>query len=260
MLRFACSRGARMSEKAVSVHRYVASAMPVNAYLVETPAGVVAIDSTLTVSDGRALRVQAEALGKPLEAVLITHAHPDHYGGTVELVGSEEIPIVAAEGVDSVIRRDDQVKEEIIRPMFGDEWPQERRFPNQTLVDGESINFDGVSFTLLDLGPGESPHDSVWLVGDERSVAFAGDTAYQQMHCYLADGYWEHWLANIARLRKELGNGTELHFGHGDPMRASALDWEQGYIETFLEAIGGSDWSDREAAKTAVVERMTEYL
>jgi glyoxylase-like metal-dependent hydrolase (beta-lactamase superfamily II) len=242
------------------VHRYVASAMPVNAYLVETPAGVVVVDSTLTVSDARALRERAAELGKPLRAVLITHAHPDHYGGSVELVGSDEIPIVAAAGVDAVIRRDDETKEGIIRPMFGDEWPRERRFPNQTMSHGESIDFDGVSFTLMDLGPGESPHDSVWLVGDERQVAFAGDTAYRQMHCFLADGYWESWLANIGRLRAELSPAAELHFGHGDPGTTAAFDWQEGYINAFIEAVHGADWSDPDAAHNHVVERMTDYL
>jgi glyoxylase-like metal-dependent hydrolase (beta-lactamase superfamily II) len=244
----------------VQVHRHVASAMPVNAYLIETPGGVVAVDSTLTVSDGRGLRRRAEELGKPLRAVLITHAHPDHYGGSVELVGSDEIPIVAAEGVDAVIRRDDEVKEGIIRPMFGDEWPRERRFPNQTLSDGESIAFDRVSFTLMDLGPGESPHDSVWLVGDEHLVAFAGDAAYQQMHSYLADGYWESWLANIERLRVELDPDAEVHFGHGDPISTSPLDWQEGYINAFIEAVQEADWSDPDAAKARVVGRMTDYL
>src|SRR5689334_20256040 len=100
--------------------------MPVNAYLVETANAVVAIDSTLTVSDARALRSAAARLGKPLAAVLVTHAHPDHYGGAVELIGDDEIPFVAASGVDAVIRRDDEVKEQIIRPMFGEEWPHER--------------------------------------------------------------------------------------------------------------------------------------
>jgi glyoxylase-like metal-dependent hydrolase (beta-lactamase superfamily II) len=233
--------------------------MPVNAYLIETPSGVVAVDSTLTVSDGRALRRRAEDLGKPLRAVLITHAHPDHYGGAVELVGADDIPIIAAEGVDEVIRRDDEIKEQIIRPMFGDEWPRERRFPNQTMKDGESIGFDGVPFTLMDLGPGESPHDSVWLVGDERWVAFAGDTAYQQMHSYLADGHWEAWLANIKRLRAELPGDVELHFGHGDPTPAP-FDWQESYINLFIEAIQEADWSDRDAAKAEVVGRMAEYL
>jgi glyoxylase-like metal-dependent hydrolase (beta-lactamase superfamily II) len=244
----------------IRVHRYVASAMPVNAYLVETPGGVVVVDSTLTVSDARALRQRASELGKPLRAVLITHAHPDHYGGSVELVGSDEVPIVAATGVDAVIRRDDEIKEGIIRPMFGDEWPRERRFPNQTMSDGESISFDGVSFTLMDLGPGESPHDSVWLVGDERLVAFAGDAAYQQMHCYLADGYWESWLANIGRLRTQLAPGAQLHFGHGDPAPTDPFDWQEGYINAFVEAIHEADWSDPDAAKDHVVGRMTTYL
>ena len=251
-------KGARAA--AVGVHRYVGSALPVNAYLVETPRGVVVVDSTLTVSDARALREHADDLDKPLRAVLITHAHPDHYGGTVELVGSDEIPVVAARGVDEVIRRDDELKEGIIRPMFGDEWPRERRFPNQTVSDGETISFDGVAFTLMDLGPGESPHDSVWLVGDERQVAFVGDAAYQQMHSYLADGYWQSWLANIERLRAELSPDAELHFGHGEPTPTSPLDWQEGYINAFIEAIQDADWSDLDEARKRVVGRMTEYL
>jgi hypothetical protein len=31
--------------------------------------------------------------------------------------------VIAAAGVDAVIRRDDALKEQILRPMFGDEWP-----------------------------------------------------------------------------------------------------------------------------------------
>jgi glyoxylase-like metal-dependent hydrolase (beta-lactamase superfamily II) len=248
------------STSEVRVHRHVGSAMPVNAYLVETQGGVVVVDSTLTVSDARALRERVDDLGKPLRAVLITHAHPDHYGGTVELIGSDEIPIVAAPGVDEVIRRDDEIKEGIIRPMFGDEWPRERRFPNKTVSDGESISFDGIPFTLMDLGPGESPHDSVWLVGNERLVAFAGDTAYQHMHCYLADGYWESWLANIGRLQSELSPGAELHFGHGDPGASDPLAWQEGYINRFVAVLSDADWSDPDVAKEQVVGRMTEFL
>jgi glyoxylase-like metal-dependent hydrolase (beta-lactamase superfamily II) len=234
--------------------------MPVNAYLVEGPHGVVAVDSTLTVSDARALRSKVDELGKPLLAVLVTHAHPDHYGGAVELIGDDEVPFVAAAGVDEVIRRDDEIKEQIIRPMFGDEWPRTRSFPNQIVDDGESVNFGGISFTMMDLGPGESPHDSVWLVGDERLVAFAGDAAYEHMHCYLADGYWREWLANITRLRGELDPKAEVHFGHGDRRESAAFDWQERYLHTFIDAMHSADWEDAAAAKASVIRCMTRYL
>jgi glyoxylase-like metal-dependent hydrolase (beta-lactamase superfamily II) len=63
----------------VRIHRHSTGPQGalVNAYLVETSQGVVAVDGTLTVSDGRALRAQFESIGKPLRAVLVTHAHPD---------------------------------------------------------------------------------------------------------------------------------------------------------------------------------------
>ena len=83
---------------------------------------VVAVDSMLTVSDGMRLRGELEKLGKPLLAVLLTQSHPDHYGGLAQLVPDDETPIIAPRGVHYVTRRDDPVKEQILRPMYGDDW------------------------------------------------------------------------------------------------------------------------------------------
>ncbi len=232
----------------------------VNAYLVETEEGVIAVDGTLTVSDGRALRARREALGKPLLAVLVTHAHPDHYGGIVELVGSDEVPVIATAGVDEVIRRDDALKEEILRPMFGDEWPRERTFPDRAVADGETLELGGARFTVLDLGPGESPHDSMWFVGDDRRTVFLGDQIYDHKHAYLADGFFEEWLGHLERLRQELPSDAILRIGHGGPVAPAHLDWQREYVETFVEAVRGAEWSQPDRARAAVVERMTRLL
>ncbi len=232
----------------------------VNAYLVETNDGVVAVDGTLTVTDGRALRARLAALGKPLLAVLVTHAHPDHYGGIVELVGSDDVPIVATAGVDTVIRRDDALKEEILRPMFGDEWPRERMFPTRIVTDGERVDLGGTSFTVLDLGPGESPHDSIWFLGDERRTVFLGDQVYDRKHAYLADGFFEEWLGHLDRLQRELPADATLHVGHGGPVTPDRFVEQRLYIETFVDAVRGADWSQPDNARAAVVQRMTTLL
>jgi len=246
----------------VRIHRHSTGPQGalVNAYLVETTEGMLAVDGTLTVSDGRALRAQFESFGKPLLAVLVTHAHPDHYGGIVELVGDDDVPVVATAGVDAVIRRDDALKEEILRPMFGEEWPRRRAFPNRTVSDGETVALGGASVTVADLGPGESPHDSIWFLDDERRTIFLGDQVYDHKHAYLADGFYDEWLSNLERLRQELPADATLHIGHGGPVTPAHFEWQREYVETFLDAVRSADWSQPDKARAAVVERMTRLL
>jgi glyoxylase-like metal-dependent hydrolase (beta-lactamase superfamily II) len=245
------------------IHRFGATGggTPVNAYVVEGASGCVVVDSTLTVSDGRALRARVDELGKPLLGVLITHTHPDHYGALAALVEGLDVPVFATEGVARAIERDDPVKEQILRPMIGDEWAAERAFPNTVVADGEIVRLDGISMRVTDLGPGESPHDSIWwLEGQGGRQVFSGDLAYDRRHCYFADGFHRDWLANIDRARREFPAGVTLHPGHGLPCGTEVLDWQEGYIRTFLDAVGTADRSDPEAARATVVARMLEYL
>lgn len=244
------------------VHRFAATGAgtPVNAYLVEGRSGIVVVDATLTVSDGRGLRRKVDAFEKPLLGVVITHAHPDHYGGLVELTRGLDVPVFATEGVASAIRRDDSAKEEILRPMVGDEWATERAFPDQMVRDGAVVALDGVRLRVTDLGPGESPHDSVWSLAEDPAVVFSADVAYDRRHCFLSDGHHQRWLSNIARLRSELPFGVTLHPGHGEPCGVEVLGWQEVYINTFLESIRAADWSNPEAAEQGVVTRMREFL
>jgi glyoxylase-like metal-dependent hydrolase (beta-lactamase superfamily II) len=231
----------------------------VNAYLVETATGVVAVDSLLTVSDSRAMRQALERLGKPLQAVLLTHSHPDHYAGLAQLVAEDDVPIIAPQGVIDTITRDDAVKDAIVGPMFSEEWPSSRIFPNTPIRDGERVTFGGVQFTVIDLGPSESPHDSPWILGAEARTVFLGDQIYDHRHCFLADGFYAEWLQNIATLHERFPDDATFHIGHGGPVGGEMWDWQRGYIEAFVAAVGEAEWSEPEQAKVAAVARMKEY-
>src|SRR5262245_25749817 len=175
------------AEHAIMVHRFEASLFPVNAYLIETPRSVVVVDATLDVTDGRNLGSRVEALRKPLAAVIITHAHPDHYGGVAALLGEADVPVYAVAGVNEVIRRDDAAKEQILRPMLGNEWPATRRFPTRIVQGGERVSIADAVFAVTDLGPSESPHDSLWRLGsDDASGVFVGGLVYSQLQGFMA--------------------------------------------------------------------------
>jgi glyoxylase-like metal-dependent hydrolase (beta-lactamase superfamily II) len=181
------------------------------------------------------VRARIDEIGNPLAALVVTHAHPDHYGGVVEVIRGLDAPIVATAGVDEAIRSIDAGREEILRPMFGDEWPTERVFPTRRGVDGEVLGFGDIEFWVQDLGPGESLHDSVWLLDGNHSDVFTGDQGYSRMHSFLADAHWDQWLTTLERLRRGFPSEAVLHVGHGGPAGLDVLDWQPTYIENEYE-------------------------
>lgn len=243
------------------IHRFTQTVgFPVNAYIIEGASGVVVVDATLTVTDSNALRAQVDSIGKPLQAVLLTHPHPDHYAGLGNLTAGLDVPVVAVAGVDEVVRRDDDSKHELIGGMFGDEWPVNRVFPNQTVAEGDILDFgDDLSFAVLDLGPAESFHDSAFVYRPTGAV-FAGDTAYGLMHAYMADNTNDEWRRVIERLQSELAEDTVLYVGHGLPVTPGFLSWQRTYLDKFEQAIEDADWSDAEAAAVEVTAAMQQYL
>jgi glyoxylase-like metal-dependent hydrolase (beta-lactamase superfamily II) len=217
------------------IDRVAGRVMPVNSFLVHGPDGLVVVDGMLTVSDAALVRQAIDEADLPLAGVVITHPHPDHYAGLWHLVGDDDVPIVATRAVDEIIRRDDNIKNDVVGPMMGAEWPTTRRFPNQAVESGGEVRLGGVRLGVEELGPGESHIDSVWHV--DHVNLFAGDVAYNGMHAFLADGHWDHWLATLSRLERELPADVTLHVGHGPPAGKEQLAAQRRYIETFVAAV-----------------------
>jgi len=249
----------------IAIHRHASGAQGIfaNAYLVETPHGVIAVDATLTESDSKAQRAKLESLHKPLLAVLITHGHPDHYNGVTNLIGADRVPVIATAGVDRVIRENDAAKERQWRPMFGDEWPVRRTFPNRIVRDGESVVLDGLQFTVHDLGPGESHSDSIWTMAGPSSAAFIGDVVLNHVHAYVADGHTAAWLDNLDRVRGLLEGISSVYPGHGEPGAADMLEWQGRYLMRYrkeLTALASGKTSLSDDQRATLVARMKEEL
>jgi glyoxylase-like metal-dependent hydrolase (beta-lactamase superfamily II) len=249
------------------IHTYRAAepGLFVNSYLVEGECGVVVVDTNLLASDIEALRARVKALKKPLRAILVTHAHPDHFNGVLSLVREREVPVYAAESVARAITEIAEVKRAQWGPVYGEEWPAETYWPNSLLADRDQVRFDELAFTVRELGPAESHADSYFVLTADgfAPVAFTGDLAFHGTHPYTADGHVGGWLAALDVLTGELAQIRALYPGHGDPADLGLLAEQRRYLLHYREVIArlaGGQPRLTEAARAELDAAMQAFL
>jgi len=224
------------------IHTYTAAetGLLVNSYLLEMDHGVVAIDTNLLNSDIAALKARLAALQKPLLAVFVTHAHPDHFNGVLELVRQREVPVYATVSVDHAIREIADAKRAQWGPVYGSQWPSETFYPSAVLVDRQVVDVDGLSITAREMGQAESHTDSYFTVqsGDGPPIAFTGDLGFNGTHPYTADGDTTSWLHALDMLTRELTGAQRILPGHGAPTTWRLFDEQRRYLLYYREVVG----------------------
>ena len=237
----------------------------VNAYLIETPNAVVAVDSTLSESESKAFRKEVDALGKPLRAILVTHPHPDHVAGITNLVGKDAPQIVATQPVLDLMRKLEEPKRKQWTPVFGAEWVQRWTYPNTVAASGDRLTFDGVTYSVLDIGPGgDSDANSIWFIEAPKRTAFLSDLVFNGVHSYAADGHVLAWLANLSFVERLCAGMDTVFPGHGAAAAPGELFPRQiAYLTTVaghVKELAGGRTELTGPAKEELERRMTGYL
>jgi glyoxylase-like metal-dependent hydrolase (beta-lactamase superfamily II) len=140
----------------------------VNAYLVEEDDGLTLVDTTIPRS-AKAVRSAAEALGRPIVRIALTHAHGDHVGSLDELAG-------ALPGVEVLISGRDArllAKEKVLDPgepgKLRGSYPGARTRPTRTVEPGDRIG----SLEVV-AAPGHTPGHIAFLDVRDRTL-YCGD-------------------------------------------------------------------------------------
>jgi len=155
---------------------YLGGLDPSVAYAVETPEGLVLVDSGLA-ADAKGLREQLGALGldwETVRAVLLTHVHGDHCGGADALRRLTGARVYAGKADAAVLRagapRDAFFS---IFDMTGHE--THPTTVDVELVGGEELTFGDVRFRAI-AAPGHTPGSVCYLVErGPRRIFFSGD-------------------------------------------------------------------------------------
>lgn len=146
----------------------------VNAYLVPEDDGLTLIDTSIKGADG-AILVAAEALGRPIVRIALTHAHGDHVGSLDKLATALPGVEVAISARDArLLRKDltldpDEPTDGRLRP---GQFPGATTRPTRTLAAGDRVG----SLEVV-AAPGHSPGHVAFL--DTRDgTLFTGDAFF----------------------------------------------------------------------------------
>jgi glyoxylase-like metal-dependent hydrolase (beta-lactamase superfamily II) len=183
-----------------------------NAVLISGRRDAVLVDCGFVSTDVERLLAMVRESGKRLRATVITHAHPDHYGGTNAFTAAfPDAPILARQGVlDGILEW--PAKRLHWAEMFGDLLPWDLVYP--TPLRGQSLFLEDREIVIVDLPICETVHATAFYVPSARALV-AGDLIHNRYHFYMADtNNPTSWIAAIELVRG-LGPIDHVFPGHG---------------------------------------------
>jgi len=230
---------------AVRIHSYMApdDSVNVNTQLIETPSRVVVVDAQFVLAYADEVVAYAQGLGKPLDRVIITHAHPDHYNGAARFGAPVHALSVVRDQIAAL--GDSQDPTGVAIPVAG-------ITPTVEIVPGTEV-IDGVPFVFEAYTGGEAT-DELVIKLPEQGVLVAQDLVYHDIHLFLGNNDITGWQKAIERLAGETGYDTVL-VGHGTPAGPEVYDRITRYLADARELLG----DDGDAYKKAIVDRYPSY-
>jgi glyoxylase-like metal-dependent hydrolase (beta-lactamase superfamily II) len=200
----------------VHTHHAPEQGLAVNSYAVETPNGVFLIDAQLLRSQARQFKTVVEAIGKPVLGIFITHSHPDHYSGLEVLTGANPtVPIYATQAALEAMQQLDDERRSVWKPMFGEEYADYMVTPTHVVTAGQALVVDGVTFSVQELGLGETT-DMTVLHLPTYNALFAADVVYNRVHPWLGEGHSHAWVKQIEFCMSTYADAEIVFGGHGD--------------------------------------------
>ena len=210
----------------------------VNSYIIQGERSVVILDCQRTRVEARHVVALAQGTGLPVEAIFVSHEHPDHIAG-LETVSAAfpQAPILASEVTRDWIAANRAQLIPFLKSVLGPAAPDSVPLPTRVVRPGEVLNLAGSEWRVEQIGACEASGMTM-LHNERHDTLFAADLFDNRFIPWLVDGTTGAWIAEIERALPRFGDvGTAL-VGHGSAGPAGPMMRETlGYLSHFREAV-----------------------
>lgn len=228
----------------------------VNLGVVETPKGLVLVDTPMLPSLALKWRQEVEQLG-PIKYILNTDHLPEHVLGNLFLPGD----IVAHDGTHDKMRMTPKSKEQL-RKVVRQYDPEgakllndfEPRYPNLMLYDRLTMYLGDLQLEFIHL-PGHTPNN-VGLFLPHARILFAGDTVVNGYRPYLGLCDIPSWITTLQAI--QVMEVDLIVPGRGEPIKPEALDVLIKYLQVMEDRV--RELIEEGRGRDEVVSRMMPYF
>jgi glyoxylase-like metal-dependent hydrolase (beta-lactamase superfamily II) len=220
----------------VKIHSYLSPAegLHVNTQMVEGPNAVVIFDGQLLLPYADEVASYVQTPGKPIDRIILSHAHTDHWGGLQVL--TERFPdarVFALDGIADQVRARGPARLDGLRRTYGDKVATKVTVPTETITEGPQ-RIDGVTYDFKRFVDGESDLQLAALLPDQK-VLMAFDLVFSpNQHAFTGANQFDHWMIVLESLKALQGYDT-ITIGHDTPVHRSAIDSTITYVKRAKE-------------------------
>lgn len=200
---------------------------------------MVLFDAQFTAPYAKQFRAYADSLGKPIERIIISHAHPDHFIGLGIAFKDIEDRIYALEGTKQAIQSQGPGMLEVWRKRFpAGMMPDKIVVPTQTITPGKAT-IDNVRYEFVRYLNGETDEQLVIKLPD-LGVLLVQDLVFNGIHSYMGNNTLDGWITILEELQSLSGYDTVLA-GHGHPGDMSVLAKNKAYLKDVKRILNNVD-------------------
>jgi glyoxylase-like metal-dependent hydrolase (beta-lactamase superfamily II) len=223
-----------------------------NSYLISGKSEAILFDVFMLRSDAAALADKIAQSGRTLKAVMISHAHPDHFMA-LDVIASRfpETPIVATRNVVADIKADGPRMFSMLHSKLGPEGPTRLVVPS--VLEESTLGLEGNELHVVEFGECESKHIAALHIPALKAFLSA-DLIYNDAHLYLQEQHLDSWLERLEELEEFAVNRiSTIYPGHGSAAGLELIARNRAYMHEFASAVKSGD------ASTAVQRMLAKY-